>query len=374
MVMQNFNLEKNTPVKLLVLGCGGFIGSHFLERIINDQSWKITGIDTHSAKISHLLSAENFTFFQSDIQDTELLKNCIASSDIVISLAALCNPAQYTTIPVDVIESNFTIPLKTVELCSKHKKRLVHFSTSEVYGKTLANFLPQNSPQKEDPYYYLLNEDTTPLLMGPVRSQRWCYASAKQLLERAIFAHSFEYGLPYTIVRPFNFIGPRMDYIPGIDGSGTPRVIACFMNALLSSTSLRLVNGGKNRRVFTYIDDAIDALIAIIKRPENSQNQIFNIGNPANEISISELATRMIEIYTDINPVSRPVKYGLQNVSAEEFYGCGYDDSDRRVPDISKAEKLLQWRPSIDLDTALNKTVQWYYQEYNQRKEHIRAG
>jgi UDP-apiose/xylose synthase len=210
----------------------------------------------------------------------------------------------------------------------------------------------------------VLNEDATPLVMGPVSAQRWSYAAAKQLLERTIFAHGFEHGLRYTIVRPFNFVGPRMDFIPGVDGEGIPRVLACFMQALLGSQSLKLVDGGHSRRCFTYIDDAIDAVVAILGNKGAAQGQIFNIGNPNNETSIAGLAKKMIGLYRELRPDCADSGLGVEVVSGGKFYGEGYEDSDRRVPDITKARELLGWEPKTDLDAALRVTMPAYIREY----------
>lgn len=358
---------------ICVLGCGGFIGSHLLERILADTDWNIFGIDIQSSKISHLLDHRRLTFAKLNIYDTRAVQEYVEKSDIVISLVALCNPALYNTIPLEVIDINFVRPYELLRMCTEKGKWLVHFSTSEVYGRTLAGF-SQCNLAKDHPDNYLLSEDSTPLVLGPVHAQRWSYASAKQLLERVIYAHGFEKGLRYSIIRPFNFIGPRMDYIPGIDGEGIPRVLACFMDALLFHKPLRLVDGGLNRRVFTYIDDAIDALMAILKNPDNAQGEIFNIGNPENETSIAELARKMIRIYKELRPEYASCDFDMKSVSSKEFYGKGYEDSDRRVPDISKITELTGWEPSTDLETTLRKTILSYIEQYAQDAECREAG
>jgi UDP-apiose/xylose synthase len=230
-----------------------------------------------------------------------------------------------------------------------------------VYGRTVESY--SKSPQECGPSPF--HEDTTPLLLGPVGAQRWSYACAKQLLERAIVALYFEKGLDYTIIRPFNFIGPRMDFIPGIDGEGLPRVVACFMEALFSGKPLKLVDGGKNRRSFTFIDDAIDAIDAIISKPEKSKGQIFNIGNPANEITIEELAVRMKRLFETMTGHTRPIE--IVSVPSREFYGEGYEDCDRRIPDIAKARLLLGWEPKVSLDESLLRTMKGFIEKYGAR-------
>ncbi|MFP4418568.1 MAG: bifunctional UDP-4-keto-pentose/UDP-xylose synthase [Chitinispirillaceae bacterium] len=352
---------------LCLLGCGGFIGSHLVERLLQTTDYHLIGIDISSAKIQPFLEHERFEFSCLDVHESGLVSNAIARADTVVSLVALCNPAQYNSIPLKVIDIDYIRSLQVVQMCARMDKRLIQFSSCEVYGKTLSSFLPPDSPLRDDPAYYLLKEDESPLLLGPVNAQRWSYAASKQLLERSVYAYGFEQNLDYTIIRPFNFIGPRMDYIPGIDGDGTPRVLACFMDALLNGKPLKLVDGGQNRRCFTFIDDAIDAIVRILERPRECRGQIFNIGNPQNEVSIAQLAGRMIEIYQQITADKGDIV--VEDVSGVDFYGSGYQDSDRRVPDISKAQKLLDWCPQIDLAAALRKTVDYYVRAYG-REEH----
>jgi UDP-apiose/xylose synthase len=359
------------PPTLLILGCGGFIGSHLVDRILSATSWKVIGVDVQNGRIARFLDNPKFTYVNLDVYDSAAVRTLVGKADIVLSLVALCNPSLYTTVPLRVIEVNFLRPYELVQMCADMGKRLVHFSTCEVYGRTIAGFDEQ---QSDDPARYVLNEDTTPLIMGPISAQRWSYASAKQLLERVIYAFGQEKDLDYTVIRPFNFIGPRMDFIPGVDGEGVPRVLACFMDALLFHKPLMLVDGGLNRRSFTYIDDAVDAIMAIISRPEQARKQIFNIGNPANEVSIAQLASMMVRIYKELRPEFAECEFEIKAVSSRKFYGDGYEDSDRRVPDMAKVRTLLSWEPKVDLETALHKTIADYIAHYAALAECRKAG
>jgi UDP-apiose/xylose synthase len=346
---------------ICILGCGGFIGSHLVGRILSGTGWQVRGIDRDGTKIAELAGNPRFLFAKAAIGSSGIVDDFIAASDVVVSLAALCNPSLYNTIPLEVIQSNFTAPLRIVEKCSELKKWLIHFSTCEVYGKTASHAAQRRFNPETDTF----REDETPLVLGPVRAQRWTYACAKQLLERAIFAHGFERGLAYTIVRPFNFIGPRMDFLPNTCGvEGVPRVLACFMDSLLSGKPLKLVDGGKNSRSFTFIDDAIDAVMAILERPRKAKGQIFNIGNPANETTIAGLADLMIWIYHELRPGGAASPAVIETIPSAEFYGEGYEDSDRRIPDISKARSLLDWEPKTSLFSAMKTTMAYYIREY----------
>ncbi|KAI3710376.1 hypothetical protein L2E82_40156 [Cichorium intybus] len=160
--------------------------------------------------------------------------------------------------------------IKQVKYCSDNNKRLIYFSTCEEYGKTIGGYLPQDSPLRHDPAYYILKEDISPCIFSSIEKQRWSYACVTQLIERIIYAEGAENGLEFTIVRPFNWISPRTDFILGIDGpsEGVPRVLACFSNNLLRREPLKLVDGGQSQRTFVYIkmgDDYIQDLCAKTK-------------------------------------------------------------------------------------------------------------
>ena len=351
--------------RLVIVGCGGFIGSHLLDRLVD--SVRIDGWDFDVDKISRHLENPNLQLRRCTMKDPgaqEDLSEAIRSADAVINLAAICNPSEYNTNPIDVIRANFLDSYQLVELCAQHRKWLIHFSTSEVYGRTIASYVADDD--YPDPDLYELDEERTPLVMGPTANQRWTYACAKQLLERWVYAHHKERGMPYTIVRPLNFFGPRMDYIPGRDGEGVPRVLACFMTALLDGKPMQLVDGGKARRTIVSIDDAIRAILLMLERPERAMNQIFNIGNRENEVTMRELAELMRRTYSEVTGDPAHAHHPILSVSSESFYGEGYEDCDRRMPNIDKARELLGWTPEIRLADALFATVKYYHERYEQ--------
>jgi UDP-apiose/xylose synthase len=290
------------------------------------------------------------------------VERAIRDCDAVINLAAICNPADYNTQPLAVIRANLFDVYPIVEICARYRRWLVSFSTSETYGRTLSSYL--SAGRYDDPDLYELREDETPLVMGPIRNQRWTYACAKQMTERLIYAHHMEEGLPFTIIRPLNFFGPRMDYIPSRDGDGVPRVLACFMSALMSGEPMQLVDGGQARRTIVSIYEAVDAIRRVLERPDTSRNQIFNIGNPRNEVTIAELADHMRKTYAKITGDACFNHHPLVSTPAEQFYGAGYEDCDRRMPDIGKAERLLGWVPRMGLEDILLDTMQSYHDEY----------
>ncbi len=351
--------------RMVVFGCAGYIGSHLLDRFLESGEWLIEGWDLESQKIAHLLDHPNLDLHLVDITspDTQArMDAAIRDADVVVGLTAICNPAEYNTRPLDVIRGNLFDLYQVVERCAEHNTWLIQFSTSEVYGRTLASYATPGSYPRED--LYELDEDTTPFVLGPVSEQRWTYACAKQLLERLVVAHHAEQGLPYTIIRPLNFFGPRMDYIDGRDGEGVPRVLASFMGALLDRKPMRVVDGGAAMRTIVSIYDAVDAIELMLNQPERAQNQAFNIGNRDNEVTMLELAHRMRETYAAITGDESYLEHPIEDVSSLEFYGEGYADCDRRMPKLDKARELVGWEPKTPLDEILFDTMSDYHRRY----------
>jgi len=349
-----------------IIGVAGFIGSHLLEKIIRERTWSVIGVDMVSPhKIQQLLGAEKkwaarFEFHQMNIiHASDELKALIERSDVVVNLAAICNPSEYIKQPVNTINSNFTDAQDCIKYCVELKKHLVHFSTCEVYGRTLASY----GLDRDDPKNIILDEETSPMIMGPVSAQRWCYACAKQLVERLIYAHGTENDLQFTIIRPYNWIGPRMDYIPGVDGKddGQPRVLASFMTALMKGEPLVLVNGGEVYRTFCFVDDAVDCVCRVIDKPEKSSGHTFNVGNPENNIQISKLAGMMIDLYSEL---TGKAKGATKEVSGVEYYGKGYEDSDLRIPSMRLVKEQLGWEPKTTLRSAMEMTMKVFIEKY----------
>ncbi len=361
MNLSNIPFEKSDSSRVIgVCGCGGFIGSHLVRHILNNTNWTVIGVDTESGKISDVVGEARFQFIQNDYTGDSVLQHLTAKCHVIFSLASLCNPSQYNLIPLEVIESNYNKPVRLVNACLASKTWLVHFSTSEVYGKTASALGVHFAANEDTRSDYLLKEDHSHLIMGPANKQRWSYASAKQLLERYIIAAGETGQMPYTILRPFNFIGPNMDYIPGLDGEGVPRVLACFMSALLKEEPMMLVDGGRSKRCFTYIDDVMEFCMALLLNGKKGHNEIFNVGAAQNETTIANLAVQIKELASTYEITTPEIRH----ISAEEFYGQGYDDSDRRYPDVGKARALLNWKANTSLRDALEKTVKWYLNYY----------
>lgn len=350
-------------MKILSLGAGGFIGSHLTQRLLA-EGHTVTAVDVETEKVADYVGHPRLTLFEQDIRSPEWdLNRLTEDADLVIDLIAYANPGLYLRIPLEVFQLNFIENLKIAEACVRHGKRLIQFSTCEVYGRTAASLKNARVADPEDPIHATFSEDSSEYILGPVAKHRWIYSCAKQLLERVLHAYGLEKGFNYTIIRPFNFIGPKIDFLPQ-NKQDIPRVFSFFMSALLNGTPMKLVNGGVNRRCYTYIDDAIDCTYRIVEnRGGVCDRQIFNIGSPHNEVSIRQMAEMMREIYSQKFRDPEVPLPEIVGVSGEEFYGEGYDDSDRRIPDITKARTLLGWEPVCSIRDALERTMQYYVSE-----------
>jgi nucleoside-diphosphate-sugar epimerase len=346
---------------VLVLGVGGFIGSHLVDRLLRGTDHVVEGFDLTDEKLEEVQFLPQFTFVRGDIRhEHETVKEMIERADVVVDLIAHAMPSLYVAKPLEVFDLNFTENLYIAEACVEKGKRLVQFSSCEVYGKTLASVAPDGLKDPSDPLHAVFSEDVTNFILGPVNRHRWIYSCAKQLLERVIHAYGMKEGLNWTVVRPFNFIGPKIDYLT-TKQEGNPRVFSHFMTALLEGTRMKLVDGGHSKRCYTYIDDAVDCIDRIVANPGGvCDRQIFNVGNPENEISIRDLAHRMRDIYAKkfLKPGQRLP--AIVDVDSREFYGEGYEDSDRRIPDVTKARTLLGWRPKYGLDEVIEKSMAGY--------------
>ena len=351
-------------MKILNLGAGGFIGSHLTNRLLQ-EGHEVLAVDIQHDKTEEFRHHRALTCIQGDIRDHSLpLEAWMQSSDLVIDLIAHANPGLYVQRPLDVFNLNFNENLRVAECCVKLGKRLMQFSSCEVYGKSIVAVLPGKIPDPENPDYATFSEDTSDLILRPVAKHRWIYACAKQLLERILHAYGLEGKLNYTIIRPFNFLGPKIDYLPS-DTTSIPRVFSHFMEALLRGGKIQLVDGGHHRRCYTYIDDAIDCIYRIVENPGGvCDREIFNVGSTHNEVTIRELAELMLDIYqTQFNVEDVPLPE-IVEVTADEFYGPGYEDSDRRIPDNHKARTLLGWEPVWKMRPLLTQTMAYYVHEY----------
>ncbi|MCL5965952.1 MAG: bifunctional UDP-4-keto-pentose/UDP-xylose synthase [Deltaproteobacteria bacterium] len=336
-------------MKVLILGVNGFIGHHLTARILTTTDWTVFGMDLSNERLGELVRHPRFEFVEGDISiNKEWIEYHIKKADVVLPLVAIATPKVYVERPLDVFELDFEENLRVVRQAHRYRKRIVFPSTSEVYGMC---------PDAE------FDEEASPLVLGPIPKERWIYSCCKQLLDRVIWAYGRQ-GLSFTLFRPFNWIGPRLDSIETAK-EGSSRVVTQFIANLVMGVPIQLVDGGRQRRSFTYVDDGIDGLMKILEdRNGCASGRIFNIGNPDNDCSIRELAATLRDLYASHPAIrgKRPVP-GIEEVSSGRYYGEGYQDIETRKPRIERAKQCLGWEPRVPLPEALQKTLDAFLAE-----------
>lgn len=326
--------------RILILGVNGFIGHHLSKRILATTDWHIHGLDMQSDRVTEMMGNERFHFTEGDITiNKEWIEYNIKKSDVVLPLVAIATPAAYVKEPLRVFELDFEANLPIVRACVKYGKRILFPSTSEVYGmSTDAEF---------DPY-------ASSLVYGPIEKQRWIYACSKQLMDRVIWAYGAQENLDFTLFRPFNWIGAGLDSIHTAK-EGSSRVITQFFGHIVRGEPIKLVDGGSQKRAFTYIDDGVDALMKIIENKDNiASGKIYNVGNPANNYSVKELAKMMLDLaltYPEYKDSAAKVQ--MLETTSGEYYGKGYQDVQNRVPSITNTKSELNWAPKVSMADAL---------------------
>ena len=339
-------------MKVLILGVNGFIGSHLVDRIMADTDWEVYGLDLGAHKVSDHLANPRFHFVEGDVTiSKEWIEYHIKKCDVVLPLVAIATPKIYVTDPLRVFELDFEENLRVVRQCVKYKKRVVFPSTSEVYGMC---------PDEE------FDEYESPLVTGPIPMNRWIYSTSKQLLDRVIWAYGFQQGLKFTLFRPFNWMGPKLDSL-NTAKEGSSRLVTQFSWNLFNGEPLQLVDGGPPRRCFIDVADAMDGLMSVLRNEGGkADGQIFNIGNPANDFSVREIAEMMIAIWKD-HPfrIERGIPEGrMVETGSGEFYGKGYQDVARRTPSIKRMQGTFGFQPKVSMKDSLKKAMDFFVEEH----------
>lgn len=320
----------------LITGGAGFIGSYLAESLLSKEQ-RVLAIDNLStgrlSNIQHLLGSRNFQFVRASILDDVVLDRLASEADVVVHLAAAVGVKLIVEDPVHTIETNVVGTEAVLKSSLRYGCRVLLASTSEVYGKG------SRIPFRED-------DD---VLLGATRHSRWAYAASKMVDEFLGLAYYREYRLPVTVVRLFNTVGPRQT---GRYGMVIPRLVG----QALHGEPLTVFGDGAQQRCFCDVRDAVRAIEDLASHPD-AAGQVFNVGG-TNEITIKALAERILEITGSASPI-RYVPYA-------DAYGPGFEDMQRRVPDVSRIAALTGWAPSIGLDETLI-SVRDYFQSQTQQ-------
>jgi UDP-4-amino-4-deoxy-L-arabinose formyltransferase/UDP-glucuronic acid dehydrogenase (UDP-4-keto-hexauronic acid decarboxylating) len=343
-------IKKTRPVRVLILGVNGFIGNALTDRLLQDDRYIVHGMDLQNDKIQRLLKRDRFEFEEGDISiNREWIEYHVRKCDVILPLVAIATPKEYVRNPLRVFSLDFEENLRIVRYCAKYHRRIIFPSTSEVYGMC--------TDERFD-------EDNSNLIVGPIRMERWIYSASKQLLDRVIYAYGEHENLPFTLFRPFNWIGPRLD---SLDSArlGSSRAITQLALNLVEGTPINLVDGGEQKRCFTDVTDGVECLFRIIENKDNvCEKGIFNIGNPDNEASIKELAEMVVKVFEEHPLRDRFPKFaGYQVTQSADYYGKGYQDVIHRKPSIRKAKVLLGWEPKVSMLDSVRTTMDFFLRE-----------
>jgi len=342
--------------QVLILGVNGFIGNHLSKRLLDSGRYVVHGMDLGTSSIQHLLGEADFHFTEGDISIMrEWIEYHVRKCDVILPLVAIATPIEYVRNPLRVFELDFEENLRVVRYCAKYGKRLIFPSTSEVYGMC------------QDTEF---DEQQSNFVLGPIHKQRWIYSCSKQMLDRVIWAYGASEGLPFTLFRPFNWVGPKLDSLQSAR-IGSSRVITQFILNLVEGTPIRLVDGGRQKRCFTDVNDGVECLYRIIENKDDCCNsRIFNIGNPDNEYSMQELADILRKKFAS-HPLRGhfPPEAGTQNIEARAFYGKGYQDVQHRRPSIRQARTILGWEPKVRFEESVGATLDYFLQDWVQGQQ-----
>jgi UDP-glucose 4-epimerase len=317
---------------VLITGGAGFIGSHLAEALLQrgDAVQVIDDLSTGSIQnIVHLKSHPRFSYVLDTVMNRPFMLELVDGADVVFHLAAAVGVRLIVEQPVRTIETNIKATELILELCARKQKPVLLASTSEVYGK-----LDKPKFSEEDD-----------VVLGPTSRARWCYAASKIIDEFVAIAYFREKGFPAVVVRLFNTIGPRQT---GQYGMVVPR----FVCQALLGEPITVYGDGTQRRSFTWVGDVVNAMMALIEHP-GAYGEVFNIGH-TKEIAIRELAA-LVQEMTGSRSEIRFVPY-------EQAYEAGFEDMPRRLPDISKIQRLIGYRPTLDLPEMLERIIADYRQ------------
>jgi UDP-glucose 4-epimerase len=311
-------------MKILVTGGAGFIGSHLCDRLIT-QGHNVTVIDDFStgsrSNIEHLLNNDAFTLIEGSILDTQTLSPLILKSEYVFHFAAAVGVFNIINNPLDSLMTNIRGTENVLEAAHAHQIPFFLSSSSEVYGKNTSNSLRENDDR----------------ILGSPLTLRWSYSEAKAIDESIAYAYFAERNLEIRVARFFNTVGPRQI---GSYGMVLPR----FIKSALSQEPITIYGDGTQTRCFAHVYDVVEAVLALAF-VDTSIGKVVNIGNNF-EISINDLARKVIE--------ETGSKSQIKYIPYVQAYGKGFEDMERRVPNLDLINELVGWVPTRDLSTMIS--------------------
>lgn len=313
----------------LVTGGAGFIGSHMCEKLLiaGNKVLAIDNLSTGSFKnIAHLTSHPQFSFYVGDIRESQLIEQLIQRSKIVIHLAAAVGVRNILDNPVETLESNVTGTREVLNFSARYNRHTILASTSEVYGKLGKKMFAEDDD----------------VVIGPSYKKRWGYACSKMLDEFLALAYLEKKGLPITVVRLFNTVGPRQTGRYGM-------VLPTFIRQAMNHEPITVFGSGGQSRCFTHVEEVVEAMLKLLECPE-SIGEIINLGNN-HPITIRELA-ELVKKITNSSSEIVVIPY-------DKAYHEGYEDMHHRIPDISKARKLIEFEPKKSVQEIIEDILEW---------------
>ncbi|MFB6273245.1 MAG: NAD-dependent epimerase/dehydratase family protein [Salinibacter sp.] len=319
-------------MKYLITGGAGFIGSHLTDRLI-EEGHRVHVFDNlstgHLDNVRHWIDHDRFSLTISSVLNEHTLGQRIAECDRVIHLAAAVGVERIMDKPVETILTNVRGTENVLQMARHHDKKTLVASTSEVYGKAMSK--NGGGPS--------LGE-TDDLTLGATTKRRWAYACSKAMDEFLAQAYHDEHDLPVICVRFFNTVGPRQSGNYGM-------VVPTFVERALEGRPLEVHGDGTQTRCFVHVADAVQAVRKLLEAPD-AEGEVFNVGRP-DEISIRGLAERVGSL------VSTDVE--ITHVPYEEVYGDGFEDMQRRVPDLAKLKATIGYEPRFSMDEILQDVI-----------------
>jgi len=316
-------------MKFLITGGAGFIGSHLTEELLNSGN-KVCVLDNLSTgrleNVAHLESNPNFELVIGTILNESLLDKLVEKCDAILHLAAAVGVELIVKKPLESLTTNIKGSEMVLEMAYRYHKKILITSTSEIYGKNI------NGPLKE-------NDDR---ILGSPLKTRWSYSTAKAVDEMLAYIYWKEKNVPSIIVRLFNIVGPRQT---GAYGMVMPR----FISQALKNEPITVYGTGKQTRCFLHVKDAVNALIKLIDKPK-AIGEVFNVGSQE-EINIEQLAREITKLTNS--------KSKIDYIPYEKAYEEGFEDMQRRVPDITKINKLIEFKPTYTLPEIIKDIVKY---------------